>query len=237
MMRAHLQEAAIVLPVLADEHRVDRRFHIVIDSPRAGALEEREGALVRVEHHLLALARIGAHEHHPAMAEPHMRDLQGGRHAVDQRDLVRPVELVGLARRKAQRNISVSCRAGALLPPGDRVAPDRRVASFVAKSAEILKNLDQRQPFARRLSVVLVKQALELLSPRADPRQRLLRSFVVKLGRIRTQDFPNDLPGNMQIPADRLDRLPLQKIGAPYLRDRFHNKHSNPGLPVIGRPM
>ena len=134
-MRAHLQETPIVLSVLADEHRIDSRFHIVINPARAGALEEREGALVRVEHHLLALARIGANEHHPAMAEPHMRDLQGGRHAVDQRDLVGPVELVGLARRKAQRDIGVSRRACALLPPGDRIPPDRRVAASVAKSA------------------------------------------------------------------------------------------------------
>jgi hypothetical protein len=29
MMRAHLQEAAIVLPVLADEDRIDRRFHVM----------------------------------------------------------------------------------------------------------------------------------------------------------------------------------------------------------------
>jgi hypothetical protein len=34
----------------------------------------------------------------------------------------------------------------------------------------------------------------------------------------------------MQVPADLLDRLPLRKIGPPYLRDRFHNKHSNPAL-------
>ena len=34
-----------------------------------------------------------------------MRDLDGDRHAVEQHDLVAPVELVGLARRKAQRHI------------------------------------------------------------------------------------------------------------------------------------
>src|SRR5271154_5492861 len=36
MMRAHLQEAAIVLAILADEDRLHRRFHVVIDSaPKA----------------------------------------------------------------------------------------------------------------------------------------------------------------------------------------------------------
>jgi hypothetical protein len=83
MMRAHLKEAAIVLAVLADEDRLHRRLHIVVDPTRAGAPEECEGALMCVEHHLLALARIGAHEHHPAVAKPDMRHLQGRRHAAN----------------------------------------------------------------------------------------------------------------------------------------------------------
>jgi hypothetical protein len=237
MMRAHPQEAAIVLPVLADEHRIDRRFHVVVDSARAGALEEREGALVRVEHHLLTLARIGAHEHHPAVTEPDMRDFQRRCHAADQRDLVAPVERVSLARRKAQRNIGVRRCARALLPPGDRIAPDRRVAASISKSAQILENPDQRQTLASEPTVVLIKQDLELLPPGTNPWQRLLRALVAKLGGVRPDDLPNHFPGNVQVPADLLDRLPLRKIGPAYLRDRFHNKHSNPGLPVIGRPM
>src|SRR5207248_2375147 len=81
---------------------------------RAGALEEGEGAAVRVEHHLLGLARISPHEQHPAVAQPDMRDLHGHRRAVDQHDLVRPVELVGLARRKTQRYIRL-CHPRAVL--------------------------------------------------------------------------------------------------------------------------
>jgi len=70
---------------------------------RAGVLEEDERPVMGVEHHLLALARIGPHEHHPGMAEPNVGNL--GRHCcpVDQDDLVAPVELVGLARIEAQR--------------------------------------------------------------------------------------------------------------------------------------
>ena len=85
MMRAHLEEAAIVLALLADEDRLHRRLHVVVDAARAGAPEERERPLVRVEHHLLRLARIGAHEHHTAMAEADMGDLHGRRHAVHAR--------------------------------------------------------------------------------------------------------------------------------------------------------
>src|SRR5208282_6069766 len=68
MVRAHLEEAAIVLPILADEDRLHRRLHVVVDAARAGAPEEREGPLVGVEHHLLRLAWIGAREHHAAVA-------------------------------------------------------------------------------------------------------------------------------------------------------------------------
>jgi hypothetical protein len=48
MVRAHLKEAAVVLAILADEHRLNRRLHVVVDSAPAGASEEREGAVVGV---------------------------------------------------------------------------------------------------------------------------------------------------------------------------------------------
>jgi hypothetical protein len=95
------------LPILADKHRLHRRLHVVVDAARAGAPEERKRPVVGVEDHLLRLARIGAHEQHAAVAEPDMGDLHGHRHAVQDDDLVAPVELVGLARREDQRNISV----------------------------------------------------------------------------------------------------------------------------------
>jgi hypothetical protein len=53
--------------------------------------EEGEGPVVGVEHHLLALARVGPHEHHPAVAEPDMRDLHRHRRAANQHDLVAPI--------------------------------------------------------------------------------------------------------------------------------------------------
>ena len=91
-------------PVLADEDRLHRRLHVVVDAAPAGALEKGERPLVGVEHHLLRLARIGAHEHHPAVAEADMGDLHRRRHAVQHDDLMAPVELVGLARREGQRD-------------------------------------------------------------------------------------------------------------------------------------
>src|SRR5260370_7586199 len=37
MVRAHLEEAAIVLPILAHEDRLHRRLHVSVDAPRTGA--------------------------------------------------------------------------------------------------------------------------------------------------------------------------------------------------------
>ena len=134
VVAAHLQEAAIVVPLLADEDRLHRRLHVVVDAARAGALEEGEGPVVGVEHHLLGLARIGPHEQHPAVAEPDVGDLHGHRHAVHQHDLVAPVELVGLARRKAQRHIGRRRRLPRAPCPAPGVAPHRVVAAVVASA-------------------------------------------------------------------------------------------------------
>jgi hypothetical protein len=72
---AHLHEAPVIGPIFADEHRVHRRLHVVVDPARAGALEEGERQVMGVEHHLLAFAGIGSHARHPAVAQPHVRHL------------------------------------------------------------------------------------------------------------------------------------------------------------------
>jgi hypothetical protein len=73
VMAPHLQKTAVEPAVLADEHRLDCRLHIVLDAAPAGALEEINNPGVGVEQHLLALARIGAHKRHPAVTGPNMR--------------------------------------------------------------------------------------------------------------------------------------------------------------------
>ncbi len=49
MVRTHLLEAAVVVPLLADEDRVHCRLHVVVDAPPAYPAEEAEGPLVRLE--------------------------------------------------------------------------------------------------------------------------------------------------------------------------------------------
>jgi hypothetical protein len=94
-MAAHFQESAIVETLLADEDGRYRRLDVVVDVALACALEQGEGPVVGVEHHLLRLARIGAREQHPAMAEPGVRHLHSHSRAFLQDDLVAPVELEG----------------------------------------------------------------------------------------------------------------------------------------------
>jgi hypothetical protein len=191
---AHLQEAAIVEAVLADEDRLHRRLHVVVDAALAGALEQREGPIMGVEHHLLRLARIGSYEQHPAVAEPHVGRLHDDRHAAQHDDLVAPVELVSLPRFESQRDVCCRRRCAALLVPLPGVTPNGIISTVVTKPAQLLKQSDQRQTFTRRLPFVRQKQLIELVPPRTDLGERLRLSLVTELGRFRSDDLPHNLP-------------------------------------------
>ena len=106
IMSAHLLETSIVGSVFADEDRIDGGLHIVIDTPRTGTAKESERLVMRIEDHLLDLPWISPHKWHPAVAQANMCGLHGRRDTVDQNNLMAPIELIGLARIKAQRNIS-----------------------------------------------------------------------------------------------------------------------------------
>ena len=68
-----------------------------------------------------------------------------------------------------------------------------------------------------------------MIPPRPDLRLRLNPTLILKRRLARTNDLPHDLPRNAQLAADRLDRLPLDKLGAADLRNRLHNQHPNLG--------
>jgi len=80
---------------------------------------------MRVEHHLLALARIGPHERHTAVAKSHLRHFDLGGDAVEHHDLVAPVELIGFARRETQRHIGCDTCPALRQPTLLRVTPNR----------------------------------------------------------------------------------------------------------------
>ena len=82
VVAAHLGESSVEPSLTADQQRVHSRTHVVVDAALTGTFVKREGFVVRVEHHLLRLPRIGTHERHSAMAQPNLGDLHNGGRAV-----------------------------------------------------------------------------------------------------------------------------------------------------------
>ena len=161
---------------------------------------------------LLGLTWIGPHEGHPAVAEPHVSDLDRHRDAVDQNDLVAPVELVGLSRIEAQRHEGSRRSRAARAPPGRGVAPDGVIAAFVAQTAQVLEDPQQRHPLAPAARSIRGEETLELLAPRPELRMRLNAALVLEHGLLGPQNLPHNLPRQLQLTADLLDRLSLNKM-------------------------
>ena len=134
-MAAHLLEPPVIGAILADEDRIDRRLHVVVYPPGACSAEERERLVVGVEHHLLRFARIGPHKRHPAVAQAHMCNLHRRGDAIDQDNLVAPVELIGFARIEAQRHIGSGGSFPGRLRPTRRIAPHRIIAAVITSVA------------------------------------------------------------------------------------------------------
>ncbi len=222
VMPGHLQEAPIVGPLLADEDRLHRGLHVVVDAARAGAPEEGEGPVVSVEHHLLALARIGTNEHHSTVTEPDVRHLHRHRKAVHQDDLVAPVELVGLARCEGERHVGVDLGRRRLQCPDPRIATNGVVAAFVTPAAKLLEQPNQRQPLSRRRRRVRREQPVQLALPRSELRQRLALPTVGEGRLAGTQHLPDRVPGDVQFAGDLLDRTTPNEELAAYPRNRIH---------------
>ena len=92
-----------------------------------------------VEHHLLRLTRIGPHEQHSAVAEPNVSDLHGHRRSAQEDNLVAPIELVSLARSKAQRYKRCSGRLPAFLSPTPSIAAHGVIAAVISAPAQLLE--------------------------------------------------------------------------------------------------
>ena len=217
MVRAHLQEAAIVLTILTDEDRLHRGLHVVINSATTGAFEECERPFVG-----------DAHEHHPAVAEAQMRDLHDRRHPVHHNDLVAPVELIGLARRERQRHKGICRRARIRLCPASRITADGVIAAVVSERPQLLENPDQGQSLSRRRFDVRRQQPIELLLPSSEFRARLHLTLIRKRRLVRSQDLTNRVAGQPQVACDLLDRLAVNEVLTPYPTDRLHNQHPPP---------
>ena len=173
VMVGHDQEAAVEHPVLAGEHRGHRRLHIIVDAAQWHAAEEHERPRVRIEHHLLCLARIAAHIHCPRPAQPHMGSLHPHGRASDLDVFVAPVELVRLAGLEQQRDERRGTVAGILAPrrrPARCIAAHSIVGSFKPLALEQIVDPRHPQAIPARAAFVLRQQRVEALLKRPDPR-------------------------------------------------------------------
>jgi hypothetical protein len=181
-----------------------------------------------VEHHLLCLARVAPHKQHPAVAEPDMGGLHDHRHAIEQDDLMAPVELIGFSRRKAQRNVGRCRRLPAFLAPPSGVTAHGIVTAIIATPAQLFKDPDQRQLLASSLGCVHCQQSVEFCCPSSQLRPRLDNTLVLEGGLARPQHLPDRVPRYLQVPGDLLDRLALDEVLASYPGNCLHDQHPRP---------
>ena len=158
-----------------------------------------------------------------------MRHLHRHRRAIDQHNLVAPVELVGLPRRKAQRDEGGCIRNTARLFMELGITPYAVVAAAIAETAKLLVYPHQRQTLACRFAGILRQQPIQIGTPPVDRRARLMTTLVFELGRVRAQNLAHHLPRQTKIPADQADRPLLNKMSPTDLRNRLHYQHPSIG--------
>jgi len=183
---------------------------------------------VRVEHHLLALAQVGAHIQHAAVAQADLRYPHGDR-ASDEDVLVAPVELVGLARGEGERHVGFGRGSTLSRRPSARMTADVVVAAAVAQQAQLLEHPLEGQALPLRPLRVGAEHRLELADVRPEPWQRLILANIAPLGRLlplaRPHDAAHRIARQLQLSRDRLDLASLHEVGAPYPADRVHRDH------------
>src|SRR5262249_45672743 len=226
VMAHQLLEAAVELAFLADDPGLNRRTHVVVDAALAAPLEKLERLLVRVEHHLLGLARVCPHERHPAVAQANLRHLGLCRHPGDDDNLVAPVELVGLTRRKDQRYVGDRRALAHAHLPLPREAAYRIVAAGVASPPQLYEHAIVGQAFAFGLLRALGEHLLQCRHVRSQPRPRLFSAHVAVLGLILgANDVPHRIACQLQITRNRLDLPLLYEVRPTNPRDRIHSHH------------
>ena len=157
-----------------------------------------------------------------------------------QGDLMAPIKLIGLARVEAERHIGRRrCLLGRLRPTG-RIAPYRVIATVITSVAQFFVNPNQRQALPLGLPVIFGQHLIQIGSPGVNLGERLRRAVIAKLGCPRSHHLTHRVPRHPQLPANLLDRLPLDKIRPPDLRNRLHDHHpqlapSNPSRKLLNR--
>src|ERR1700722_1245683 len=109
-----------------------------------------------------------------------MGGLHDHRHAIEQDDFMAPVELIGFARRKAQRDVGRSRGFSALLAPPSGVTAHGVVTAVIAATAQLFEDPYQRQLLASSLGRVPCQQSVEFCCPSSQLRPRLDNTLVLE---------------------------------------------------------
>ena len=139
-VRAHHGEARVDDAALALQDFVDGRAHVVVDTASGHAAKGCEAARVRVEQHLVTLARVRHEPERTACAQLHVRHLQPPVDATDHEPLFAPVELERFAEFEGERHEGLAHGDPALLrsPVADEVRQPR-IAAAVAGLTDLLE--------------------------------------------------------------------------------------------------
>jgi len=157
-------------------------------------------------------------------------DLDGRRHPAEHHNLVRPVELISLARREPQRDKN---RPELRLPaaPLADVTLHAVIGAGVTLGAQQLEQAPRRQPLTRRPPAVRLQHRVEPFDKRPEPRLRLDLALIAKLGRRAPDRLANRLPRDPQLAHDLADRLLVHQKRPPDPANRFHRHHPRPRSP------
>lgn len=131
---------------------------VVVDALGTDPAEEVKAPPVGVEEHLLALAGIGLHQKHAAVAKADVGKIDLYPPPGQLGMILAPVKLKGLARPEAQRNENRRGQPRVLIAPPAHVAPHAVVATFVAQHHQILEeHLSRATPLSGKLLALLQK--------------------------------------------------------------------------------
>jgi len=141
IVAGHRLEADIDVAILAAANLVDRGLHVVVDAAARNTTEHAESMIVSVEQHLVRLQEICSNDESPGISQLRMRHLQLRPLVADDRPVLGPVELEGLARLKGQRHERSATRRLALpVPIGLPFASkgrDPAIGTIVAEAQQI----------------------------------------------------------------------------------------------------
>jgi hypothetical protein len=196
--------------------------------PPRDAAQRGERPGVCIEQHLVALARVGHQPERPRGAQLHVRHLHPVVDAAHHHPFLAPVELVGLAQFKGQRDEGVGHRRLAfVLPPGADEVGHPAVAAVVARSLDLGIQRPGRASFVPRAPGV----SLQGLPQRIMERRQLARLLAATVLRctldLRRQPLRDRVARQPRDARNLAHRLVLPAVQPPDPANHVHGDHSS----------